>query len=177
MAEDGRAEGMGESSEEGRNKKMPQFDRTDPRGGGPRKGRGSGSGPGLHRGWGSVTTEGWVETPAGCDAATRAEREAGLLQALGHPVRLRILQLLSAGEMCACEIEPHFHVGQSIISLNLRILKQAGILVARNNGADVLYRLRNPKVLNLFRILGALTVEEDEEGLRQLKAQSTGASR
>ena len=83
--------------------------------------------------------------------------------------RLRILHFLATGEMCACELETHFEVDEPVLSLNLRILKRAGILVARNNGADVLYRLRNPKVLNLFRILGALTVEEDEEELRQLK--------
>ena len=146
---------------------MPRFDKTGRRGGGP----------GLLRGWGSATATGWAEDSVSCDAAPRDEREAVLLQALAHPVRLRILQILSAGERCACEIEPHFHVDPSIISLNLRILKQAGILVARNNGADVLYRLRNPQVLNLFRILGALTIEEDEEELRRLKAQSTGASR
>ena len=105
------------------------------------------------------------------------EREAEMLQVLGDPVRLGILQLLSAGERCASEIEPHSDLDQSDISLHLQMLKRAGILSARNDGTHLLYRVRNAGVLRLFRILTALITEEHEEELRRLKAQSTGASR
>lgn len=98
------------------------------------------------------------------------EREAEMLQVLGDPVRLHILQALSTGEKCACEIEPHSNLDQSDISLHLQILERAGMLITRNDGTHVLYRVRNACVLRLFRILTALITEHDEEEWRRLRA-------
>ena len=102
----------------------------------------------------------------------RHEREADFLRALAHPIRLQILELVSGGEVCGCEIEPRFDLDQSTISRHLQILRRAGILVARKDGVRVLYRVRNARVLRLYRNLARLITEQAQEELAHLVAHS-----
>jgi len=104
-------------------------------------------------------------------AATRHEREAQFLQALAHPARLQILELLHGGELCGCEIEPHIALDQSTVSRHLQILKRAGIVAARKDGARSLYRLRDPRVLRLRRLVAELVTARAQEELAALTAQ------
>jgi ArsR family transcriptional regulator len=103
---------------------------------------------------------------------SRHEREAEFLQALAHPVRLKILELVSSGEICGCEIEPRFDLDQSTISRHLQILRRAGILLARKDGVRVLYRVRSPRFLRLYRNLARLITEQAQEELAQLAVRS-----
>ncbi|WP_240610780.1 ArsR/SmtB family transcription factor [Ammonifex thiophilus] len=79
----------------------------------------------------------------------RLELAAELLRALSHPLRLKILDFLRAGERCVCEIIPAVGAEQSVVSKHLSVLRQAGILEARKDGLRVLYRIRDPAVLEL----------------------------
>ena len=62
-----------------------------------------------------------------------------MLKALGHPVRLRIVDLIyqHGGEICACEFEHHFDLKQPTISHHLKILREAGLIRSRQNGSWV----------------------------------------
>lgn len=78
------------------------------------------------------------------------ELVAEVLRALGHPLRLKIVEFLRAGERCVCEIIPAVGAEQSVVSKHLSVLRQAGILEARKEGLRVIYRIRDPAILDLY---------------------------
>ena len=92
-------------------------------------------------------------TPArGCQhvpgvALRLSDPEAGALaaslKALGHPVRLQIVDLLSryGGQVCVCDVEQHFSLTQSTISHHLKVLREAGLVEAEQRGLWVYYRV------------------------------------
>ncbi len=61
-------------------------------------------------------------------------------KALGHPVRLRILAMLSTGELCACQITAVLKLAGSTVSAHLSELRRAGVLVERKQGRWVIFR-------------------------------------
>jgi ArsR family transcriptional regulator len=79
-------------------------------------------------------------------AAARAE----IMKALGHPVRVLIVEALTQGERCVCELNKVADVDQSGISRHLATLKRAGIVSDRREGMKVFYRLETPCILKAF---------------------------
>ena len=75
---------------------------------------------------------------------------AALLAALGSECRMRIVELLADGELCFCEIAPHFSTAFSVVSHHLSVLEQAGIIVSRRDGRRMRYRLTDEAVLELL---------------------------
>ena len=69
------------------------------------------------------------------------KRAAELLRALSHPVRLRIIELLGAGELCVKSLEEHLGVSQSSVSQHLTRLRYAGLIESERKGHLVCYRL------------------------------------
>jgi len=67
---------------------------------------------------------------------------ARVAKALAHPTRLLILDAISQGEKCVCELVELAGVDQSTVSKHLAILKQAGIIVDRREGPRTFYRPR-----------------------------------
>jgi ArsR family transcriptional regulator len=90
--------------------------------------------------------------------ADEAARLAGGFKALGHPVRLQIVELLSryGGEVCVCEIERHFALTQPTISHHLKVLREAGLVDADQRGLWVYYHLRPGRIDALRGLLGEL---------------------
>jgi ArsR family transcriptional regulator len=62
-------------------------------------------------------------------------------QALGDQTRLRILALLSTGEVCVCDIHESLDLPQPKVSRHLAYLRRAGLVDARKDGLWVHYRL------------------------------------
>jgi ArsR family transcriptional regulator, arsenate/arsenite/antimonite-responsive transcriptional repressor len=99
--------------------------------------------------------------PAGCcrpalrtgDRA-RARRDAPAHAALGDEVRLTILRLLARQpELCVCEIQRAFALGQPTISHHLRVLREAGLVACEKRGLWAYYSLRPDAVRRLARSL------------------------
>ena len=68
--------------------------------------------------------------------------------------RLRIINLLSAGELCGCDIQYVLKVSQSNVSRHLIYLKNSGLVADRRNGFRVYYRLTTQKsTVGLFTFL------------------------
>jgi len=65
----------------------------------------------------------------------------GVLKAMGHPVRLRILAMLRGGELCVCQMTALLDLATSTVSAHLADLKRAGLLNERKDGRWVFYRL------------------------------------
>ena len=63
------------------------------------------------------------------------------LKALGHPVRLRIMQALSGVERNVGEIEAAAGIGQPTLSQQLAVLRKAGLVVTRKQAKLVYYRI------------------------------------
>ncbi|HVZ21661.1 MAG TPA: metalloregulator ArsR/SmtB family transcription factor [Vicinamibacterales bacterium] len=64
-----------------------------------------------------------------------------VFKALADPTRIRILGLLSAGEICVCHIHESLRLPQSLVSRHLAYLRRAGLVESRKEGLWVHYRL------------------------------------
>ncbi|MGB9838144.1 ArsR/SmtB family transcription factor [Methanothermobacter sp.] len=80
-------------------------------------------------------------------------RAAEALKALADPTRLRIVHLLSEGELCVCEIMAALEKPQPTISHHLNILKRAGFLKAEKRGVWVHYSLGNEELPSMINQL------------------------
>ncbi len=69
------------------------------------------------------------------------------LKAISDPKRLRIVDMLSCGELCACRILEAFHITQPTLSHDMKVLIEAGIVSARREGKNIYYSL-NPEYLS-----------------------------
>ena len=80
-----------------------------------------------------------------------------LFRALGDETRLRIVALLSHGELCVCHLETALDLNQSNASRQLGILKAAGIVDSRRDGTWVYYALTEQEHATVARALDVLT--------------------
>jgi ArsR family transcriptional regulator, arsenate/arsenite/antimonite-responsive transcriptional repressor len=80
-----------------------------------------------------------------------------LFRALGDETRLRIVALLSHGELCVCHIETALDLNQSTASRHLGILRTAGVVDCRRDGTWVYYRLTDQDHATVARALDVLT--------------------
>jgi ArsR family transcriptional regulator len=76
-----------------------------------------------------------------------------LFKALADETRLRVLKLLSRGELCVCEIAAALRLEQPRLSFHLRILKEAGIVLVRRQERWILYRLNEADLFIRFLLL------------------------
>jgi DNA-binding transcriptional ArsR family regulator len=97
------------------------------------------------------------------------QAEAEILNALSHPARLEILDLLRDGESCVCHIQAMLDQRQAYISQQLNILRQAGLISSRKEGLRVYYKVSNP---DLFQLL-----DHVEEILIKLGKWQPGSAR
>ncbi len=63
------------------------------------------------------------------------------LAALADPVRLRIVGVLAGGTRCVCDLQAAVPVAANLLSYHLRVLRDAGLVVASRRGRWVDYRL------------------------------------
>jgi ArsR family transcriptional regulator, arsenate/arsenite/antimonite-responsive transcriptional repressor len=88
-------------------------------------------------------------------------RWAGMLRALGHPVRLGIMRRLAAEpETCACDFSDVFGLKQPTISQHLKVLREAGLVTTRRQGTQICYSVHSGAVAELAGTIGALAPSE-----------------
>ena len=78
--------------------------------------------------------------------------KAELFKALGHPLRLRMLELLRHGEMSVRDLLRELEVEPSTASQQLGILRAQGVVESWRTGGTVYYRLRDPLVAELLDV-------------------------
>ncbi|MFU8779595.1 MAG: ArsR/SmtB family transcription factor [Kiritimatiellia bacterium] len=80
------------------------------------------------------------------------EREiaAVVLQALAHPVRLGVIEILAGGEQNCTQLYEALGCSQSLMSQQLKILYQQGLISIRKEGTQKICTLRNRDFLKLF---------------------------
>lgn len=79
-------------------------------------------------------------------SAEALEKQASFFKALGHPVRLGIVELLLGGERCVCELQENSGRDMSTISSHLKSLKAAGVIRSEQRGKNIYYSLCCPCV-------------------------------
>jgi ArsR family transcriptional regulator len=77
--------------------------------------------------------------------------QAQVFKALAHPARLLMVDELSRGERCVCELAELVGSEMPTVSRHLSQLKYAGIVDDEKRGTQVFYRLVTPCVMNFFR--------------------------
>lgn len=74
------------------------------------------------------------------------ERQAGLCKALGHPVRIRILDLVGKTERPCSELQSILGVSKANLSQHVSQLRQAGMIVTRRHGKQLFCSIAMPEV-------------------------------
>lgn len=69
---------------------------------------------------------------------------------LGEPTRVKILDVLAKREMCVCDLAQTLQMGQSAISHQLRVLRNARLVKYRKEGKEAWYSLDDDHILALF---------------------------
>lgn len=90
-----------------------------------------------------------------------------LAKALGHPARVRIVQLLLAKDACCCgEIVDELPLAQATVSQHLKVLKAAGLIVGEIEGPRVSYCANPERLATLHRLIRGLLEEAKEVDTR-----------
>ena len=81
---------------------------------------------------------------------------ADRIEALAHPLRLQLLDLLarSDGKLCVCDLEAALPVKQPTVSHHLKLLREAGLVESERIGVWAYYRVNDEAVGNLRADLG-----------------------
>jgi DNA-binding transcriptional ArsR family regulator len=76
---------------------------------------------------------------------------AETFSALGDPTRVRILDALSHGELCVCDLAAVLRLSQSAVSHQLRLLRSLRLVRPRRDGRVVFYALDDQHIMSIFR--------------------------
>jgi ArsR family transcriptional regulator len=90
------------------------------------------------------------------DQALSLEQAQQLLRVLAEPSRLQVAQTLGQGERCVCELTSELGLAQSKLSFHLKVMREAGLLSARQQGRWIYYRLEPAALVALRDWLGQL---------------------
>ena len=77
--------------------------------------------------------------------------KAEFFRALAHPVRIRLLEALSAGERTVQELQQALRLDQPLVSQQLAVLRAKNVVTPRKLGTTVCYALGDPLIADLLR--------------------------
>jgi ArsR family transcriptional regulator len=83
--------------------------------------------------------------------ARTVEALAETFRVLGDPTRVRILDALSGGELCVCDIAEHVGISESAVSHQLRLLRGMRLVRPRRAGRQVYYAVDDHHILELLK--------------------------
>ncbi|MFF4580141.1 ArsR/SmtB family transcription factor [Streptomyces sp. NPDC001389] len=89
---------------------------------------------------------------AGHAQAPLYQLKAEFFKTLGHPVRIRVLELLSEREHAVAEMLAEVGIEAASLSQQLAVLRKANLVLTRREGSTVYYRLTSPEVAELLRV-------------------------
>jgi len=78
--------------------------------------------------------------------------KAEFFKALAHPDRIKILELLRAGEMSVTELQAQLEIESSSVSQQLAVLRGKNIVETRKTGTTVYYGVRDPALFELLEV-------------------------
>jgi ArsR family transcriptional regulator len=90
--------------------------------------------------------------------------KAEFFRALGHPVRVRLLQLLREGERTVGSLQAALELDSGGTSQQLAILRKQGLVETRREGTSVYYRVKDRRTLELLELAKAIIASNLREG-------------
>ena len=93
--------------------------------------------------------------------------------ALGDPTRVRILDALSHGELCVCDLAAVLGLSQSAVSHQLRLLRNLRLVRSRRDGRIVFYSLDDQHIISLFK----QTLQHVQETTQKVQTPSVQGTR
>jgi DNA-binding transcriptional ArsR family regulator len=116
-----------------------------------------------------------MDTELPDSARPLSEIKADLFKALGHPARVRILEVLVGGEHSVGDLQPEVGIEASHLSQQLAVLRRAGLVATRKEGSTVIYAIKTPLVGKLLAAAKAFLLEQLSETrvlLDELRAEA-----
>jgi len=87
---------------------------------------------------------------------------APAFKSLSDETRLKIIDMLSCGELCACDILEQFSISQSTLSYHMKNLTDSGLVTAVRDGAWMRYTLNQEKLNAVLAFLSEITSKKDD---------------
>ncbi|MFF0430754.1 ArsR/SmtB family transcription factor [Streptomyces sp. NPDC004327] len=87
------------------------------------------------------------------------QAKAEFFRMLGHPVRIRVLELLQDGPMAVRDLLAQIEVEPPALSQQLAVLRRSGIVISTREGATVVYRLAGGDVADLMQAARRILTE------------------
>lgn len=92
--------------------------------------------------------------------------QAEICRAMGHPRRIQILDVLSQGERTGTELRRALGIGKVNLSQHLSVMKQAGLIHARQRGREVLYSLAIHEITRACQLIRTVLAARLRQGLK-----------
>jgi ArsR family transcriptional regulator len=99
------------------------------------------------------------------------QKQAEVIKATAHPLRIAILDFLHDGPQCVCDIAEHVGSERSNVSRHLSVMVSAGVLESEKDGLKVMYRLKTPCILNFLACVSDVIrhqIKADEDLLKAM---------
>jgi ArsR family transcriptional regulator len=82
--------------------------------------------------------------------------KADFFKTLGHPARIRVLEVLRDGEQTVAQLIPQVGLEPSHLSQQLGVLRRAGVVQTHKVGASVVYQVTDPRIFELLAVAKAI---------------------
>ena len=93
----------------------------------------------------------------------RYTKMAKVFQALSDPKRVKIVDLLSCGEMCGCVLLKCFEITQPTLAHDMKVLTEAGITLSRREGKKTMYSLNWTELRRINGVIQKIISQEPAE--------------
>ena len=93
----------------------------------------------------------------------RYTKMAKVFQALSDPKRVKIVDLLSCGEMCGCVLLKCFEITQPTLAHDMKVLTEAGITLSRREGKKTMYSLNWPELRRINGVIQKIISQDPTE--------------
>ena len=93
----------------------------------------------------------------------RYTKMAKVFQALSDPKRVKIVDLLSCGEMCGCVLLKCFEITQPTLAHDMKVLTEAGITLSRREGKKTMYSLNWTELKRINGVIQKIITQEPAE--------------
>jgi ArsR family transcriptional regulator len=90
------------------------------------------------------------------------EEYALLMKALADETRVKIFDMLSEGDLCACKILEDFNITQPTLSYHMKILCDSGLVIGRRDGVWIKYSINKDSVNLLIKLFDSVGLKINE---------------
>ena len=80
------------------------------------------------------------------------ELKAQFFKTLGHPARIRVLEVLADGPRSVSDLQPDVGLEASHLSQQLSLMRKAGIVQAERQGSSMIYSVTDPQIFELLSV-------------------------